>query len=73
MIFTECCYCDEPFTVGYEAGGLGTGGFAGIECEKCHKTNVVELISFGGTTYPEETFKKEFIDTGKVESSNQNS
>ncbi len=66
MIMTECCYCDEPFTVGYEPGDEGTGGFAPIECEKCKKTNIVELISCGGTTYSEEQFKKEFIDTNKV-------
>lgn len=30
MIFTECCYCDEPMMVGYEAGGPGAGGFAEV-------------------------------------------
>jgi hypothetical protein len=70
MIITECCYCDEPLVVGYESGGEGAGGFAPVECEKCHKTSVVQLVSFGGTTYTEENFKKEFIDSGKVKKNN---
>lgn len=66
MIMTECCYCDAPMLVGYEAGDPGAGGFAGVVCEKCGKTNVVQLVSIGGTTYSEEEFKLLFIDTGKV-------
>ena len=58
MIFTECCYCDEFMTVGYEAGDKGAGGFAKVPCPKCGKNNFVQLVSMGGITYPEEEFKK---------------
>ena len=66
MIFTECCYCDKPMIVPYESGDPGAGGFGDVSCEHCGKTNVVELVSFGGTTYSEEDFKKKYIDTGLV-------
>lgn len=66
MIFTECCYCDEPMTVSYEAGDRAAGGFVRVLCEECKEPNYVELVSVGGTTYSEEEFKRKFIDTGLV-------
>jgi len=66
MIFTECCYCEKLLIVGYNAGDPGAGGFSEETCEECGKTNIVQLVSMGGTTYSMEEFKEKFIDTGLV-------
>jgi len=52
--------------VGYEAGDPGAGGFVKVVCEKCGKSNFVQLVSFNGVTYREEDFKRDFIDTGRA-------
>lgn len=62
MIFTECCYCDEPFIVYYEAGDRGAGGFYKTQCKKCGKNNFSELVSFAGETLTEEEFWKRHPD-----------
>jgi len=67
MIFTECCYCDEPIIYPYEAGDKGAGGFVKVECKKCGKNNFIELVSFGGETMSEEYFWKMHPDAKKAE------
>ena len=56
MIFTSCCYCDTPFTVGYEAGDKGVVGYYKNKCEECGNNSFVELVSVAGQTLPEDDF-----------------
>lgn len=67
MIFTECCYCDEPIIYGYEAGDRGAGGFVEVECEKCKESNFIELVSIGGQTMTKEYFLEKHPDAKKSE------
>jgi len=59
MIFTECPYCDEPQTFGWESDM--SGGFFSSKCPKCENVMWVEATSIEGTTRTHEDFKKEIM------------
>ena len=56
MIFTNCPYCDEPQTFGYEAGYFV--GYVPSKCHECGNVMWVEMISCDGETQTHENFKK---------------
>lgn len=59
MIFTECIYCNEPFTVSLGEDYLdllkkGKQLISKHECENCKKINYVEHKRVGGETFGKE-------------------
>ena len=62
MIFTECPYCDEPQSFGWECGD--PNGYFPSKCHKCGKVMWVEATSLGGVTMSHEDFKKDIMKAG---------
>ena len=73
MIFTECVYCGEPFTVSLDERYLellkgGRQLVSKHKCEKCRKTNYVEHKRVGGETFGEDDKRaKKLKKVGKEE------
>lgn len=65
MIFTECPYCDEQQTFGWEIGD--PKGWLPSRCHECGKVMWVELTSIGGHTITTEEFKKTIMINGDDE------
>ena len=65
MIFTECPYCDETQSFGWESGMQN--GYFPSKCPKCEEVMWVEATSIGGATRTHEDFKKEIMRPGDEE------
>ena len=62
MIFTDCPYCNEIQSLGWECGDHV--GYFPNKCHKCGKVMWVEATSFGGTCRTHENFKLEIMRKG---------
>lgn len=67
MIFTNCPYCNEPQTLGWEPGDGGGFGFFPSRCSKCKEVMWVEAVSVGGFTLSCEDFKRQIMEIGDEE------
>ena len=65
MIFTECPYCDNNVTVGYECGM--PMGFLPLRCSECSEVMWIELTSMGGKTRTHDCCKDEIMREGDEE------